>query len=149
MAIKQYEGMFLLNSNKYAQDPAGAVGEVLALLERMKAEVIAHRPWQDGKLAYPIEGQTKGVHYLIYFKAEAAELTDFYRRCKLNEGILRYMVIEPPARLFDLMAQSLVEPAAVEAAEPADAGSADNASADNAEATKETAGEETTKEVGA
>lgn len=117
MALKQYEGMFLLHSGKYASDSEKVVGEVLGLLERMDAEVIAHRPWADGKLAYPIEGQTKGVHYLAYFKADSSTLKDLDRQCHLSDTILRYMVIVPPTQLFDLMAQSLVDPAAAAATE--------------------------------
>ena len=114
MALKQYEGMFLLDSGKYASDSQGVVEEVLGLLGKIDAEIVAHRPWQDGKLAYPIEGHTKGVHYLVYFKADSLKLTELTRQCQLSDKVLRHMVIVPPTQLFGLMAESLANPAAAE-----------------------------------
>ena len=38
MANVTYEGMFLLDSNKYAANPTGIAGEVQALLERVGAK---------------------------------------------------------------------------------------------------------------
>ncbi|MFN8858123.1 MAG: hypothetical protein ACK50P_21315 [Planctomycetaceae bacterium] len=56
MAAVTYEGMFLVDSNKYASNPQGTTGEVLGMLEKIGAQVLATRPWQDGKLAYAIDG---------------------------------------------------------------------------------------------
>jgi len=56
--VNLYEGMFLVDSNKFANDPDGTASTILALLEKSEGEIVAHRPWQDGKLAYPIENQS-------------------------------------------------------------------------------------------
>ena len=40
MSTVTYEGMFLLDANKYAANPQGVSGEVLALLERVGAKVL-------------------------------------------------------------------------------------------------------------
>lgn len=56
-----YEGMFLVDSGKFATDPDGVTGEIMAVLAKAGATVgISHRPWQDGKLAYEIQGMKKG-----------------------------------------------------------------------------------------
>ena len=60
-----YEGMFLLNSNQYASDPEGTVADVIKILEKAGASITAHRPWQEGRLAYEIENQRKGLHYIV------------------------------------------------------------------------------------
>ena len=90
-----YEGMFILDSNKYSQNPDATTGEVLALLERVKAKVLASRPWQDGKLAYPMEGHRKGLYLLTYFNCDAAGLTELDRLSKLTDTIIRHMIIKP------------------------------------------------------
>ena len=103
MANVTYEGMFLLDSNKYAANPAGIAGEVQAILERVGAKVLATRPWQDGKLAYDIDGHRKGLHFLVYFSMDSTKLFEIDRLVKFNESILRHMVIKLPVALIEPM----------------------------------------------
>lgn len=103
MSVVTYEGMFLLDSNKYAANPQGVTGEVLAILERVGATVLATRPWQDGKLSYMIDGNRKGLHFLVYFSMDSRHLTEIDRLVHLNESILRHMVIKLPTALIEPM----------------------------------------------
>ena len=103
MANVTYEGMFLLDSNKYAANPQGSAAEVLALLERVGAKVLATRPWQDGKLSYPVDGHRKGLHFLVYFSMDSRQLHELDRLVKFNETILRHMVIKLPVALIEPM----------------------------------------------
>jgi small subunit ribosomal protein S6 len=98
-----YEGMFLLDSNRYAANPQGVTGEVLSILERVGAKVLATRPWQDGKLSYPIEGNRKGLHFLVYFSMDSMKLSEIDRLAKFNETILRHMLIKLPPALIEPM----------------------------------------------
>lgn len=93
MSENVYEGMFILDSIKYAQNPDASQKEVLGLLERIGASVLVSRPWQDSKLAYPIDKHKKGLYYLAYFKADPTQLTELNRLCKLNETVLRQLVL--------------------------------------------------------
>ena len=103
MAQRNYECMFVLNSGKYASDPAGAENVLMQLFARLEAEVVAKNPWQDGKLAYPIDGHRKGLHYLVYFRMDGSQVTEMSRLCKLNDLVLRHMVIEHSEKLFDIL----------------------------------------------
>lgn len=102
-----YEGMFLLDSSKFAADHDGVIAALLALLAKVDAEVVAHRPWMDGKLAYEIEGHRKGVHYLVYFRLDPARQTELARICGLSDLVLRNLVIRHEDVLFDAMIQAL------------------------------------------
>ena len=84
-----YEGMFLLDSGTFAANPEEVTQHVLDFLEKANAEVVAHRPWLDGRLAYEIEGKRRGVHYLVYFKMPGAGVAEVTRRCKLSELVMR------------------------------------------------------------
>ena len=103
MANVTYEGMFLLDSNKYAANPQGSAAEVTALLERVGAKILATRPWQDGKLSYPVNGHRKGLHFLVYFSMDSRQLHELDRLVKFNESILRHMVIKLPVALIEPM----------------------------------------------
>lgn len=102
MAVNTYEMMFLIDSNKYAADADGTIGEINKILERVSGETLAARPWQDGKLAYPVEGRRKGLHYLVYVKMEGQNLNELTRLCKLNDVVLRHLTIK--------LDEALVEP---------------------------------------
>ena len=115
-----YEGMFLVDSNKFANDSEGVTQAILDVIEKCGGTVVVHRPWQDGKLAYVIEKKRKGVHYLAYFKMPASGMTAFDRACKLNDLIIRQMVIKHPPELFNAMVAA-ISGVTEEAAEVADA----------------------------
>src|SRR6516165_6420498 len=71
MPANVYECMFLLDTNKVAGDVPAAAKQLHAILERNQAEVLASRPWDERRLAYPINGHKKGLYYLTYFRTEA------------------------------------------------------------------------------
>ena len=101
MTVRNYEAMFLLDSGQYAQDPAGVEDEVKSILERVGAELLVATPFQDGKLAYEIEGRRKGLHYLTFFKLDGAKVDELHRQCRLSELVLRLLVIQQDHRIFD------------------------------------------------
>jgi small subunit ribosomal protein S6 len=102
-----YEGMFLVNSAKYANDPDGTSGAILAILERAGATVVAQRPWQDGKLAYEVSGHRKGLHYLVCFRMPGAGMEVVKRQCHLSDVVIRHLVIKHTPQLFNAMVDAL------------------------------------------
>ncbi|HUE14120.1 MAG TPA: 30S ribosomal protein S6 [Planctomycetaceae bacterium] len=104
---KLYEGMFLLDSGRFATDPKAAADQILGILQKCGGTIVAHRPWQDGRLAYAIKGHRKGLHYLVYFKMPAEHVRDVTRACSLNELVLRHVVVQHPLVLFDAMVQAI------------------------------------------
>ena len=120
LALKHYECMFLLDSGKWAIDPQGTENAVRDILTRCEAELVALTPFQEGKLAYEIEGQRKGLHLLAYFSMDGSRGKELARLSKLSPVILRHMVIQHPLVLFNLLTDALRQHAeGGEAAAPA------------------------------
>ncbi len=142
MAVNTYEVMFLIDSNKYAGDPDGSLGEINKILERVGAETLAARPWQDGKLAYPVEGRRKGLHYLTYLKMEGQNLDELTRLCKLNDIVLRHLTIKLDAALVEPMVAVANGESPTASAEKAESDDAEES--DDEEATDEASEEVTT-----
>jgi small subunit ribosomal protein S6 len=107
LAQNYYEGMFLLDSGKYAASPDNTTGHVLEILQKAGGSVVAHRPWADGKLAYPVKGHRKGLHLLTYFTMPSEGLSELTRQVHLSEIILRHLVLKHPKVLFDAMVGAL------------------------------------------
>ena len=85
----------------------GAVAELIAMLEKAGATITAHRPWQEGRLAYEIENQRKGLHYIVMFQMPGDGVAKLTRSVQLSQLVLRHMVIRHTDTLFDAMVAAL------------------------------------------
>ena len=93
MPARVYECLFLLDTNKVAGDVPAAAKQIHTILERHHAEILASRPWDERRLAYPVNGHKKGLYYLTYFRAEGKNLLGIEHDVALNEMILRSLVL--------------------------------------------------------
>ena len=105
MPSSVYECMFLLDTNKVSGDVPGAAKQLHAILEKNQAEVLASRPWDERRLAYPIKSHKKGLYYLTYFRADGTRLATIEHDFSLNEMILRALVLRINPKLVDIMLQ--------------------------------------------
>jgi small subunit ribosomal protein S6 len=103
MPANVYECMFLLDTTKVAGDVPAAAQQLHAIFERNHAEVLASRPWDERRLAFPVKGQKKGLYYLTYFRTEGKNVVNIERDCALNESILRMLIIHIDPKLVDIM----------------------------------------------
>ena len=105
MASNVYEGMFLLDSNRYARDPNAISKQIDQMVAECGGEMLASRLWSEQKLAYPIEGHRKGTYWLTYFRMDSLKQVDLNRACKLNENVLRNLIIKIDDRLVDTLVE--------------------------------------------
>jgi small subunit ribosomal protein S6 len=109
MPAAVYECMFLLDTNKVAGDVPGAAKQLHTILEKNNAEILASRPWDERRLAYPIRENNvvhkKGLFYLTYFRAEGPALSKIQADVGLNEMVLRSLVLRIDPKLVDIMLQ--------------------------------------------
>ena len=103
MPANVYECMFLLDTNKVAGDVPAAAQQLRGILERNHCEILASRPWDERRLAYPIKNHKKGLFYLTYFRTEGKNLINIERDCALSELILRQMVLKIDPKLEENM----------------------------------------------
>jgi small subunit ribosomal protein S6 len=103
MPANVYECLFLLDTNKVAGDVPAAAKQLHTVLERNHAEILASRPWDERRLAYPVKGHKKGLYYLTYFRAEGKELVNIEHDFSLNETVLRQMMLRVDPKLVETM----------------------------------------------
>lgn len=102
-ATQTYDCFFLFDSNKFNRDPGGVSAKVQKSIEDLGGEILASRLWEERKLAYPINGQTKGTYWISYFNLDTSKLVEFNRTCKLDDNILRHLVLKVDPRLVDTL----------------------------------------------
>jgi small subunit ribosomal protein S6 len=103
MPANVYECMFLLDTTKVAGDITAAAGQLHGILERNQAEMLASRPWDERRLAYPVKGQKKGLYYLTYFRTDAKNIVNIERDFALTEMILRMLVLKVDPKMVDIL----------------------------------------------
>lgn len=138
MAQNVYECMFIFNANAYARNPAGAAKNIEDLISGVDGEILASRLFDERKLAYPINGHRKGVYWLTYAKLDSLVITKLNRACKLNDIVMRHLVVKIDPRLVDAMVSVAQgnKPAAAPAAPAKPAEAKAEAGKEKAEAVK-------------
>ena len=100
-----YEGMFLLDSNRYGRDPEGVAGQVPGMIREAGGEVLVSRMWEERRLAFPIKGRRKGTYWLTYFRMDGGKLGDLKRKSQLNENVLRALFIKFDPGIVDTLVE--------------------------------------------
>jgi small subunit ribosomal protein S6 len=122
LAANVYDGMFILDSNRYGRDSDGVSGQIPEMIQKLGGEMLISRLWEERRLAYPIKGQRKGTYWLTYFRLDANQLSAVRRQFQLSENILRMLLLKVDPRIVDALvahAQSATFTPTPEVAAPA------------------------------
>ncbi len=103
MAAYVYEGMFILDSNRYAKDPNGVAAKLNGLVEKLGGEILVSRLWAEQRLAYPIKGQRRGTYWLTYFRLDSLKMDELNYACNISDDLLRYLFIKHDPRIVDML----------------------------------------------
>jgi small subunit ribosomal protein S6 len=114
LAVNVYEGMFILDSNRYGRDSETVSGQIPAMIEKLGGEMLVSRLWEERRLAYPIKGQRKGTYWLTYFRLDSLRLGDLRRQCQITDEILRVLFLKVEPRIVDaLVAHAMSAPVVI------------------------------------
>jgi small subunit ribosomal protein S6 len=96
--MREYETIFILDPNLGENEVKEEVEKVQSLITGLDGEVLNVEPSSRRKLAYEIQGKTEGIYTLIKFKSEPAKIGEIERVYRLNERVLRHIVVSCPER---------------------------------------------------
>jgi small subunit ribosomal protein S6 len=113
MRANVYEALIMLDTSKVAGDLPAAQQQLHAIMERNKVEVLASRTWDERRLSYPVAGQKKALYYLIYFKSTGEHLVGIEHDLKLNETVMRMMILRIEEKLEETMLALAKDPHAM------------------------------------
>ena len=92
---RKYEIVYIFDSAL----EESVINQVLETLHELLKTPSAPEPvtatshWGKRTLAYEVEGKAIGYYVVVRFDTEPAVLTEFERRIKLEERILRYLIV--------------------------------------------------------
>ena len=88
-----YEGLFLVDSGQAASDWDGTNEAITRILAKNDVDVVSLRKWDDRKLAYDVEGKSRGTYILVYFNSGPLKISAIERDVQLSEQIMRVMIL--------------------------------------------------------
>jgi len=92
--MREYEIVYIFRSSFTPEEIEAKLNRYHAILTRdARGEVTAVEQWGKRQLAYPIRGQTNGYYVVAQFSVDPAVIAELERALKLDEDILRYLVV--------------------------------------------------------
>ena len=112
-----YEAMFLVDSAEATSDWDGINTVIRTILEKAEAEIVSMRKWDERRLAYEVNGKSKGTYILCYFKADGGRIREIERNVQLSERIMRVLILSTEGREQECLESEPQKDTAAEAEE--------------------------------
>ena len=103
--MRAYETTFILAPALDAEGIQREIDAIKAVVTSNEGEITAEKEWGRRRLAYPIQDQSEGIYHILRFSLEAKELPKLDRHFKLNENVLRALVIKDEGLPLDHIGQ--------------------------------------------
>lgn len=117
-----YEIMYVVNTVLNDEQVEDICDRVVGYIRDNGGEIVEEERWGSRRLAYPIEKKRNGYYGLAYFRAGPEFLAKFDRALRINDDILRHMVLRYDAKMerhFDSQKAKAKAAAKAAEAEPA------------------------------
>ena len=116
-----YESMFVVDVTDGEDAVKASVEKFVGLISSAAETVYEVNEWGKRRLAYPINDKPEGYYVVVTFKGQPDFPAEFERLCKIDENILRSMVIrldnEPTVKAAEPVVEETVAPVVEEAVE--------------------------------
>jgi small subunit ribosomal protein S6 len=104
--MRDYESTFILAPTLDAEGVQKEIEAVKGFISKEGGEVTAEKEWGRRRLAYPIQDHSEGVYHILRFNLEGEKLGELNRFFRLNENVLRALVIRDEGTPLDYVGQS-------------------------------------------
>lgn len=92
--LQNYE-LALILSAKLAEDKQKKIlGEIDKYIKDISSKSEGAKLLGKKRFAYPIKHETEGFYYTAVFTSEGKETAGLSTKLKLNEGVLRYLILK-------------------------------------------------------
>ncbi len=92
--MKNYEIMVIFDASLDDEAIEKEYGKITSVIEQGKGTITDSVKWGNRKLAYPIRHQENGYYYIIDFSADEKIINEIDRLNKINDKILRHLIVK-------------------------------------------------------
>ena len=91
--MNKYEMMFIVKANADEKAVATTAESLKSVITSMKGEITDSKELGSKELAYPIKKEKVGYYFVVNFNANAEIVAELDRKARIDESILRHMII--------------------------------------------------------
>ncbi|HFU6608762.1 30S ribosomal protein S6 [Bacillus cereus group sp. TH43LC] len=92
--MRKYEIMYIIRPGVEEETQKALVERFAGVLTNNGAEIINTKEWGKRRLAYEINDLREGFYMILNVNANAEAINEFDRLAKINEDILRHIVVK-------------------------------------------------------
>ena len=93
--MKNYEMVLIFSASLEEGAVNGELAKITSIIEKSKGIITKTDVWGVKKLAYPIKHQENGFYVILYFSSDTTVLPELDRLNKINDKILRHLIVKP------------------------------------------------------
>ncbi|KAF1304014.1 30S ribosomal protein S6 [Enterococcus saccharolyticus] len=99
MENTKYEILYIIRPNIDEEAKTALVERFDAILTDNGAEVLESKLWGKRRLAYEMNGFHEGIYHIVKVSSpsSAAAINEFDRLAKINDDIIRHMIVKEEA----------------------------------------------------
>lgn len=95
MAQANYDVTYIIRPNIDEEAKTALVERFDAILKDNGVEILSSKEWEKRRLAYEINDFREGIYHIVKVSAtDAAGINEFDRLAKINDDILRHMIVK-------------------------------------------------------
>jgi small subunit ribosomal protein S6 len=91
--MNKYEMMFIVKANADEKAIANTAKSLKDIITNMNGKILEEKDLGSKELAYPIKKETVGYYFVVYFEATAELVTELDRKSRIDESVLRHLII--------------------------------------------------------
>jgi len=95
--MNSYEAVFILKDNLDKESQEKVIEDIKGVIAKNKGEIEQVQAWGKRKFTFLIKKQSEGFYYLVLFKLAPAAVRKVESVFKLNDLILRVLIIAKKA----------------------------------------------------
>lgn len=92
--MNKYEMMFIVKATQESEQVSKTAKNIESIVTSAKGKVNELKELGEKKLAYPIKKELNGYYYVLQVEASKETITEFDRKIKLDENVLRHLIIK-------------------------------------------------------
>ena len=91
--MRNYEGVFIINSDLAGDAAKGIVTQVQELVTKNGGRVDGLQEWGKRRLAYKINKRHEGNYLVMNFQMDSKVTKKFEQALRLNDNVLRFLLV--------------------------------------------------------
>jgi len=103
--MREYETTFILVPSLDGDGVKTQVEAVKKFISSAGGEVTVDKEWGRRRLQFPIRDSSEGIYHILRFRLDQSQLPELHRYFRLNEQVLRHLVIRDEGTPLDHVGQ--------------------------------------------